>query len=139
MNLKGTDYYIVKRSLIESKNAIKRYLGRSVSGWCFFIHIHPRDGIYDWGDMRKYLEKSVNLGFVIVNSHNMVVELNNFINIVTNRQRIYLPKREPDWYTENFAKQGPHGLARRKVDGYLCMGNGKGCYDYMTTDFFWDS
>jgi hypothetical protein len=135
---KGTDYYVVKKSLIDVESPSKRHIGRSASGWCFFLHIYPRDGIFNWEDMKNYLHKSHDNGFVIINNHKMIINIDNFVNIVVNRQRTYRPKRDKEWFSENFAKTGPNGLARRKVDGYLCVGNGKGTYDYVIGDFFYD-
>ncbi len=138
MSLKGTDYYLVKNSFLGLRDATRKHLGRSVSGWCFFLHIYPRDKVFTWGDMKLYLNEVVDNGYKIVNTHGMVVTLDNFVEIVEERQRIYRPKRDPEWFKENFAKSGPNGLARHKVDGYLCVGNGDGPYDYMLSDFFSD-
>lgn len=157
----GTNYYLHKplRNVCEHcgrhDKPEKIHLGKSSSGWCFSLHVYPDTNLFDWPEIRTWLEQQLLTGSVIKDEYSEQVSLEKFESIVTERYQ----KKEFDWDTEwwcpkkigtitlpgytsedhfhesNHSARGPYGLLRHRVDQIHCISNGFGTWDCIIGEF----
>jgi hypothetical protein len=137
MLVRGIDYYLVENSSVPLGDSRKVYLGRSASGWCFFLHVYPNRNILDWKNLLKYVRVKVSEGWVIKSTNEMTLSVEAFENIVSHRQKGHI-SHSNQWYLANRAIRGPRGLARKIKDNYVCLGHGNSTFDYVSDEFFHD-
>ena len=129
----STNYYHVKPAS-DPCACCKRFdpevvthVGLSSTGWTFALHVtDDLKSLDDW--KAKFKEH----GSLIRDEYNRVVPVEEMLSIITERG---FRREQPFDYNSNFAEPGPCGLARRKVDGKYCIGQGEGTWDLCAGDF----
>lgn len=129
----GTNYYFYENSPCEKcgRSDEARHIGKSSAGWVFALHVYPEDGINtldDWGI------RFTKAAAIIRDEYGRDVGQSDMWTIITGRKWKDRDQSE-QWYRENHAEAGPHGLARTSVDGRYCVGHGEGTWDYHIGDF----
>lgn len=130
----GTNYYWYSEAKCPccGRESEPLHIGKSSGGWCFSLHVIPEDGINDLGDWVILFDKE---GSYIQDEYGDVVNTIDMIQNITQRSWLDREYVNPDWYKQNGAVVGPHGLARHAIDGHHCIGHGDGTYDYIVGEF----
>lgn len=134
----GTNYYLQPPSCPHCGAPTKQpiHLGKSSAGWCFGLHIRPLNGIEDLSDVFAMIRHHQQAGWLLQDEYGDDVPFAAFREVVTNRSWPFPTEhRTKEWLKENHAEPGPHGLVRHRIDGWHCIGHGKGTYDYIVGDF----
>jgi len=132
----GTHYYaIVKESPVCDKvksdcpKIEKRlHIGKSSGGWCFALRVYPERGLVSLASWKNFFKRHK-----LFDEYGRLVHADEMVNIITDRSF------DGQWadkdLAENHAERGPNNLARSRVDGYRCVGNGLGTWDYFLGEF----
>lgn len=102
------------------------HIGKSSMGWCFSLHIIPKEGINTLEDWQQRWSKP---GAVIKNEYGEFVPTEEMLWCITERHG-RAGSWTPDRLRANHAAAGPNHLARH--NGMNCAGHGPGTYDYIT-------
>lgn len=153
----GTNYYLVynenindtcpccEQSITKQKEL---HLGESSGGWTFALHVYPEKGIHTWADVLYEILQVTGKGGWIKDEYGTEVEIEMFVDIVTERSSHYTLEHSiaiatayNTWYKDvddylkrNNAVAGPNNLLRHRIDRY-CIGHGDGTYDYCVGEF----
>ena len=130
----GTNYYLTLDVCEHCGRGSERlHIGKSSAGWCFSLHVIPDEGINDLSDWEaRWSQPNVR----IVDEYGDVIPPETMLATITNRQWKGTKTIDtPDWLASNHAERGPRGLARYRVDGHHCIGQGVGTYDLITGEF----
>lgn len=129
----GTNYYLYQKPPCAKcgRPFKSKHIGKSSGGWCFSLHVIPTDGIEDLTDWQKLWRKK---GAFILDEYGDRVDTIQMQKIITNRSWKGGEPNTPQWYAQNFAEPGPHGLARHSI-GHGCIGHGKGTWDLIVGEF----
>ena len=119
------------RSPTCGKPGEERHIGKSSSGWCFAVHIHPEIGIKTWGDWKECLKE----GGEIRDEYGEDVTFEEMVATVEERYWVPPYERSQHFYEVNHAEPGPNNLMRHKIDGRFCVGHGGGTWDLMEGKF----
>jgi hypothetical protein len=133
------------------------YLGQSIDGWTFALHVMPEYDIYDLPDMITWLSAKLSSNqSVITDNNGRHFSLLSFLEVITKRSCSYIIRYgwESDWWTKhptafrfygyaseegfhrlNASERGPSGLLRRQIDGKFCIDHGSGTWDLCIGDF----
>lgn len=134
----GTNYYL------KQPNKEQLHIGKSSSGWCFFLHVKPNKNIHTLDDWFLFFNSSEN---IIIDEYNQIIEPDNMMNIIINRscnpKKWGLIARSPffnyatkeEFLERNQALEGPNDLLRCIIDNKHCIGHGEGTWDYIIGDF----
>ncbi len=126
----GTNYY---------EKLTRKHLGKSSAGWCFTLHIYPKEGINTLNDLMKSI-KTIPFFKPIVDEYGKKLSKKEFLKIVTERSWPERDEKHPrykNWeqfLQTNRAELGPNNLLRHKIDRF-CIGHGEGTWDYCIGDF----
>ena len=126
----------------------KLHLGKSSNGWTFALHVYPEQGIHTWGDVLYEALQATGKGGWIKDEYGTEVEIDMFVDIVTERSSHYTIEHNiaiatayniwykdvADFLRKKEAVAGPNNLLRHKIDQY-CVGHGEGTYDYIVGEF----
>jgi hypothetical protein len=127
----GTNYYWHEKPACEECGRPHEsiHIGKSSAGWCFSLHIHPREGIDSLGAWIDKWETGE-----IRDESGVLVKPDEMLDVITRRG---IRDRAPsaDWYRMNHAEAGPNGLARHRIDGVHCISHGDGTWDHLLGDF----
>lgn len=107
---------------------IRINIGKSSSGWKFCLHIYPNHNINsfkDWYDILKNDE------YIIVDEYNRVINLNEMINIITKKPRVY-KKEDTGKIIDNQYIVSEVGLLQHSYQGFIVVENET--YDYLICD-----
>lgn len=128
----GTNYYLYEKPDCECCGEPFKplHIGKSSGGWCFSLHVIPEKNINTLDDWKTLWNKP---GAFIRGYEKVSVQ--DMENIITNRSCPELPAGGDRWYIDNQAVPGPNNLARHRVDGQHCIGNGPGTWDYIVGEF----
>lgn len=106
----GTNFYVVtKRCELCGKVEEKKHIGKSSFGWCFALHIYPKDGINTLKDWKRFWR-----GKQIIDEYDEIITEERLLKRITRRHMI---------------NRGRHQI------GYSCEAHGKGTYDLVSSDF----
>lgn len=151
----GTNYYLVYNETIKDTcpccrhETVKKkelHLGESSGGWTFALHVYPGQGIHTWADVLYEILQVTGKGGWIKDEYGTEVEIEMFVDIVTERSSDYTLEHSiatayntrykdvDDYLKRNNAVAGPNNLLRHKLDQY-CIGHGGGTYDYLVGEF----
>jgi hypothetical protein len=151
----GTNYYLVYNETIDDTcpccghGIVKKkelHLGKSIHGWTFALHVYPEQGIHTWADVLYEILQVTGKGGWIKDEYGTEVEIEMFVDIVTERSSCYTLEHSiatayntrykdvDDYLKRNNAVAGPNNLLRQKIDRY-CIGHGDGTYDYCVGEF----
>lgn len=110
----GTNFYLTSKPC-ECCGRVDEplHIGKSSDGWAFALHVYPENGINNLDDWKIKLKKEDGL---IFDEYDRVWNYDEMIDKITNRSH-------------------PNGLRRSHVDGWHCIGNGEGTYDYIIGEF----
>lgn len=136
----GTNYYMFDNVCEHCQKGLnKRHIGKSSGGWCFALHVYPNEDINTLEAWKKILDKP---DILIKDEYGDIIQKEELYVIIENRAGINdfknIPFNYDSWeqfHKQNYSKPGPNGLIRHKLHGGLCIGNGKGTYDYLTGNF----
>ena len=108
----GTNYYWHEKPPCEccGRPFESVHIGKSSGGWCFALHVYPKDNIKTLGD---WIELWKTPGSTIWNEYNEKITVDELMKIITERS----------WRGEF--------PSRHDVDGCYCIGHGEGTYDYL--------
>jgi hypothetical protein len=143
----GTNYYWHPESACptcghrDEESAL--HIGKSSGGWCFSLHVaRLNDAAYDAGlplNLDGWREKFSQPGSEIVDEYGCRIHPDDMLTTITERswplQDVLGRTRDPLWYAQNSAQEGPNGLVRHLVDGYHCIGHGEGTWDLVAGEF----
>lgn len=108
---------------------IRINIGKSSSGWKFCLHIYPNHNINsfkDWHDILKIDE------YMIVDEYNNVISLNEMINIITKKPKVY-KKEDAGKIIDNQYIVSEVGLLQHSYKGFIVVENET--YDYLICDY----
>lgn len=146
----GTNYYLVKKEAEtcskcgHTKQANLLHIGKSSVGWCFALHVIPKENI---NSLEDWIELINNPQYSIINEYNNSIESYALINLIVNRKGkhnwnyfpINMYESNPirtweEFHRINHSEEGPNGLLRHKI--YRdCIGHGEGTWDLLTGEF----
>lgn len=147
----GTNYYWHERPCCPTcghARGEEKHIGKSSLGWCFSLHVYPEEGILDWTDWLRVLDRGT-----IKNEYGDILTLQELAAVVENRSGKNnfdkpLPKAYQDigiwsyrdWYdfhTKNHSEPGPNGLLRHNIGEacLACLRHGSGTWDCIQGDF----
>ena len=125
----GTNYY--HRTILCDKcgHYVKKHIGKSSGGWCFGLHVYPDEHINDLQEWEFLWQTGE-----IFDEYGEKITPAEMKSIITERgwKGSGLDKT---WFSQNSAEPGPNGLARSKIDGHHCIGNGAGTWDLVVGNF----
>jgi len=99
----------------------------SSGGWTFALHVtEDIKSLDDW--KVKFNEPHT----LIRDEYHRVLSVEEMLKVITERG---IRRERPFDFEKNYAEPGPCGLARRKVDGKYCIGQGEGTWDLCIGDF----
>lgn len=102
------------------------HVGKSSSGWCFALRVHPAEGIRDLDDWRRVWSG----GGAIFDEYGGPVPVPDMLRVITERSHRGNPWT-PAALALNHAVPGPNGLARN-----ACLSTpGDGTYDICDYEF----
>jgi hypothetical protein len=108
----------------------KLHIGKSSAGWCFSLHIIPEKHINNLEDWKKLWNERKG---VIRDEYDETLTVEQMLDRITNRS--WQGNFSTEFMQQNHATRGPNGLLRHLVDGYRCVGNGSGTWDYIAGEF----
>lgn len=137
----GTNYYIQDRKPCSEcgRPYDQKHIGKSSGGWCFSLHIYPKEGIHDLEDWEKVWQDKT-----IRDDCGSIVSKEEMLDKITNRfwgslwGSKGLPFGHTSWeefHKVNHSEEGPNGLVRHKIDQVFCIGHGEGTWDLIARDF----
>lgn len=134
----GTNYYwvIKEHKKCETcghiENEEKKHIGKSSIGWCFSLHVYIEEGI---NDLAEWIDKWTYENGCIKDEYGESVMIGDMLQIIQCRKG-YKGKgyNTEQWYRENHAIAGPHGLAQHAL-GKGCLQHGTGTWDCIEGDF----
>jgi len=153
----GLNFYLVYNEKIDSicpccehktTKDKELHLGKSSNGWTFALHVYPEQGIHTWGDVLYEALQATGKGGWIKDEYGTEVEIDMFVDIVTERSSHYTIEHNiaiatayniwykdvADFLRKKEAVAGPNNLLRPKI-GNGCIGHGDGTYDYLVGEF----
>ena len=89
------------------------HIGKSSAGWAFALHVYPENEIKNLDDWKKILRETDGQ---IFDEYERERTYDEMIDNITNRSH-------------------PNGLRHSHIDGWHCIGNGEGTYDYIIGEF----
>ena len=137
----GTNYYLHKNTCDHCGRSDERlHIGKSSSGWCFSLCIHPWEHINDLPDWVEAWKTGT-----IMDEYNRVVTPEAMLAVITEREGRpwdeYTYGNGPLQYTSeaamlesNHAEKGPNNLLRYRI-GRWCVGHGAGTWDLLPEGF----
>lgn len=139
----GTNFYVVGEACKHcGRSDPRRHIGKSSVGWVFSLHIYPDEGINTFDDWKLILLGNI---YKIEDEYGNEFDPLQMMKIIADRKAKNgdekwdkPPYGYASWgvfHLENHSMKGPHGLLRHVPDGYHCLGNGDGTFDYMIGDF----
>lgn len=148
----GTNYYYQgkippNKTIADRADAIEPFsadkplhLGKASFGWCFALHIHPSLGINNLEDWEKIFREE---GGQIKDEYDFAIDTHKMLEIIKGREDFFSsplleksPEEKEKWLQENYAEEGPQGLARCIVSETTgCVAHGDGAYDLLDIDF----
>jgi hypothetical protein len=139
----GTNYYLHPRPDCEccGRPFEPLHIGKSSVGWCFGLHVIPEDGINTLEDWRERWKAP---GAVVRDEYGREVTIGFLEEVITKRE--FKKDWESDWWklsyvseeqfhSSNYSVRGPKGLLRSAVNGWHCVGHGRGTWDYIRGEF----
>jgi predicted Zn-ribbon and HTH transcriptional regulator len=129
----GTNYYLEPPPCPTCGHAKKiLHVGKSECGWCFTLHVDPKNGIRDLPDWKKLWTVP---GYVIKDEYGKVIDAAAMLAIITNREGFDIVQwSEPD-YRDSYAEPGPNNLVRYKIDHVRGISHGRGTWDLVVGKF----
>lgn len=140
----GTNYYWARKRCPTCRHADEEiHIGKSSGGWCFSLHVDPEYGITSLADWEKLFNEE---GSSIRDEYGAAISVFEMMSIITER-KWYRNFDEKDWkasgayrdeadfHSKNHSFRGPNGLLRHQVNGWHCVGNGEGTWDYIKGNF----
>ena len=131
----GTNYYWYKNKLCptcQQATSEPKHIGKSSSGWCFSLKVHPDESINGLGtwEILWALE-----GSYIKNQYGERIDREEMSRIIRDRtwERKHLLGH--GFHELNNSEDGPNGLLRHRVNGRHCIGHGAGTWDLIVGDF----
>lgn len=106
-----------------------RHIGKSSAGWCFALHVYPKEGINTLEDWKALWSS----GGAIQDGYGKDVAVDRMLEIITERRGVEEPSAE--WLRQNHAVAGPCKLARHALHPHHVIGHGEGTWDYIIGDF----
>ena len=133
----GTNYYLHHATALcptcHRSDESGLHIGKSSGGWCFALRVHPDRGINsleDWETLWNATDK-----FKIVDEYRDEIPVELMRAVITERQWKQEPdSHDPKWLADNYAVEGPNGLARSAIGG-TCIAHGTGTWDLMDGEF----
>lgn len=121
---------------------VRLHIGKSSGGWCFSLHVDPKEGITSLEDWIEKFKTGL-----IEDEYEESVSPDEMLTIITNRAGM-IPFDERDWHRifpfgyadeadfhrKNSSERGPNNLLRHKIGRY-CIGHGEGTWDLMVGEF----
>jgi len=129
----GTNYYL-KKNVCKCCNhaAESLHIGKSSAGWHFSLHVMPEESINNLADWRKLFESP---DVAIQDEYDRPITAAEMLAIITERKSPHPCDWDADMYSQNHSVPGLNNLVRHKVDGWHCVGNGEGTWDYIVGEF----
>lgn len=136
----GTNYYLYKNTCeCCGRGDEERHIGKSSGGWCFALHVYPREEINNLDDWRELFATR---GVSIKDEYGDTISSLAMLDIITNRSWKGDKEKTPYGYVsweqfhrDNHSLFGPNNLLRSKIDGVHCVGHGEGTWDLIIGDF----
>jgi len=133
----GTNYYIIDNLCEHCGRSDEYYhIGKSSAGWCFSLHVEPKDNICDLSDIMKMWQ-----GKQIKNEYGEIISEAEMLCIITDRFSEMKEKKPfgyeswDQFHEKNYSEFGPKNLLRHRHDGMHCVGHGNGTYDFIKGEF----
>ena len=138
----GTNYYLYQNVCDHCHRSDEpKHIGKSSLGWCFALHVYPKEGILDVADwLRRFSEPNS----TIKDQHGDIITSEVMMNVIAERSWPESCERDWEWFARNKALPGPHGLARsivdcdgstRIYDTTGCIKHGNGTWDCFVGEF----
>lgn len=121
------------------------HIGKSSGGWCFSLHVYPRD---EWCKEQIIIESLDDWKALWATGSGTIKDeyggTHTPEEMLTNITERAWERGEgnyggyPSWqafHRANCSQQGPNGLVRSRVDGAHCVGHGKGTWDLIVGEF----
>jgi hypothetical protein len=89
-----------------------RHIGRRAVGWCFMLHVYPKEGIFDLSDWERLFAAP---GSRIEDEYAAVLSWKEMHAVIT--QQSWRGKQSSANLRSPTAASGPNGLLREPVDG----------------------
>lgn len=121
------------------------HIGKSIGGWCFSLHVDPKEGITSLGDWIEKFQTGL-----IEDEYGERFSPDEMLTIITNRAGMipfderkwkhsftygpYGYADEADFHRKNDSQRGPNNLLRHKIGRY-CVGHGEGTWDLINGEF----
>lgn len=143
----GTNYYLTKKCT-SCNHEEKIHIGKSSAGWCFGLHVYPKEenktigelpiiieSLHDWSNWFKKPD------WKILNEYGEEFHCLDMIKIITEKtwkKNTEIPYHYISWedfYNKNNAVPGPNNLLRSRIDNSHCIGHGDGTWDLLVGEF----
>lgn len=132
----GTNYYLHKNTCEHCGRSDERlHIGKSSSGWCFSLCVHPWKHINDLPDWVEVWKDGV-----IKSEYGEVVTPDEMLAVITEREGRpwddgpFQYASEAAMLESNHAEKGPNNLLRHRI-GRWCVGHGAGTWDLIPEGF----
>lgn len=138
----GTNYYLHQNTCDHCGRSDERlHIGKSSSGWCFSLCVHPWERI---NDLPEWVERWKT--GIIKNEYGDIITPEAMLEIITERsgstpwdEREYGNKpfqypSEAALHQSNESQRGPNNLLRHRI-GRWCVGHGAGTWDLIPEGF----
>lgn len=104
----GTNYYAIKNSPTTDEDEWKIHIGKSSMGWMFLFY--DCEHWHTYPQLKMWLHENVTIKkeYVLMNEYNEVVDVEDFIELVQEKQNDPHCRNNPD----NFS------YGARNIDGY---------------------
>ncbi len=137
----GTNYYWKKGNAVALflDTSEGKHIGKASAGWCFQLHVYPKEGINDLSDWQAIWDAG---GGEIRDEYGLVHKPGTMVDVITKRG--WPPRAEPphgyrskdEFLRDNFAQDGPNGLMRSLMGLRThCIGHGEGTWDLIDWEF----
>jgi hypothetical protein len=144
----GTNYYLHPQADCEccGRPFEPLHIGKSSGGWCFGLHVIPKEGINNYDDWKERWSRPGSLIRDEYGNAVTITEMKIIINERSGKNTDWDSKwwagggfmryaSESDFHRVNHSQRGPNFLLRYRVDGVHCLGHGLGTYDYIAGEF----
>lgn len=129
----GTNYYLHKKVCKCCKRSQEIiHIGKSSGGWCFSLRVYPGDYPLTLEDWKILIEEPEN---IVLDEYDGLIEPDDMLSTITERNWPRKSTMTAIGLSRNHAIEGPNNLLRHRVDGFHCIGNGEGTWDYIVGDF----
>lgn len=118
----GMNYYLYEKGPCEycGRKYKPLHIGKSSWGWCFSLHVFPREGIRTLSDWKKLWNRP---GAYIEDEEGERVSILEMETVITKR----------DTFIDQSGK--PMELTRHQINKTHCIAHGKGTWDYIIGEF----